>query len=507
MTRAIGAQARLVPALLTLAITAGTGRAHAAGVEDTAEGTVALGRQAGYVRVNDYHAVWQNPANLALVPSKDVGLELRVPVFHASFDRTPNPNYEYLATESFDKVNNSGSRMPTGSVGFSMPLPRGFGVGVGVFTPSGTPKVKFGNGAINTINVVPAMETLPGTSGARESPSRYMLIDRNVTTAFLMAGVGYSPIPQLRLGLSVGGGFVDVKFKNVSSLIGGTLQDAEVLSDVKVLDAFVPRTTLSVAATPLDSIDLLATFTYTGDISADGDLTVTGNGFSTAPTGNCASATPGPKCKVNDVTLKIPYQRFEVLLGGRYAQRRNKRERTLDPMRDEVWDVELNGYWSQTSHVDKYSLQIRKPGETQQIQLASDPNQAPAPLPENATLFHGWKDTYGIRLGGDYNVIQDFLALRAGLGFETKGVPKQNMNLDYWPVQKTTISVGATVKLGRWKIHAAYAHQFNQTVDVKAGQGNLKEVVALMPQAAQVINDGKYKSSLDVFSLQGNVSF
>ncbi|HEX5659926.1 MAG TPA: outer membrane protein transport protein, partial [Polyangiales bacterium] len=438
---------------------------------------------------------------------KDVGLELRIPVFHASFDRYPNPSYEYLATESFDKVNGSGPVIPTGSVGFSLPLPRGFGFGVGIFTPPGTPSLKFGNTAINTINVDPNTETLPGTSGVRETPGRYLLIEKEVLAAFLMAGVGYSPIPQLRVGVSVGGGFVDVAFKNVSSVVGGALNDAEVLSDVKVLDAFVPRTTFSVAATPIDSIDLLATFTYTGDISAKGDLEVTGNGITSGPVGDCASPTPGPRCKVKDVTLKIPYQRFEVLLGGRYAQRRNKRERVLDPIKDEVWDVELNAYWSQTSHVDNYTLHIRDANQQRQVSLASDPAIATAPLPENARLFHGWKDTYGVRVGGDYNVLADFLALRAGLGFETRGVPKANMNLDYWPVQRTTLSLGATVKLGRWKIHAAYAHVFNQTVDVKVGEGNVREVASINGAASQVINEGKYSSRLDVFSLQGNVQF
>jgi long-subunit fatty acid transport protein len=503
MMRGTRALARLVPALGVLCAVA---TAHAAGVEDTVAGTVAQGRQAGYVRANDYQAVWQNPANLALVPSKDLGLELRIPVFHASFDRYPNPAYQYRDTESFDKVENSAGVLPTGSLGFSMPLPRGFGVGVGVFTPPGTPSIKFGNGAINTIDVPPDFAVM-GTSGARETPGRYLLIDKTVLAAFLMAGVGYQPIKQLRFGLSVGGGFVDVAFKNVSSVVGGSLRDIEVASSLKVVDAFVPRTTLSVAATPIDSIDLLATFTWNDDVSAKGHADFTGNGYANAPRGDCASATPGQRCRVKDVTLEIPYQRFEVLLGGRYAQRRNPRERALDPMKDEIWDVELNAYWSQTSHVDNYTLKIREPMETQNIQLSTSPTASVIPLPENASLFHGWKDTYGVRVGGDWNVLQDFLAVRAGLGFETKGVPKQNMNLDYWAVQKTTLSVGATVKLGRWKIHAAYAHVFNQAVDVKVGQGNVKEVVSQIPEAAQVINEGKYKSSIDVFSLQGNVAF
>jgi hypothetical protein len=81
------------------------------------------------------------------------------------------------------------------------------------------------------------------------------------------------------------------------------------------------------------------------------------------------------------------------------------------------------------------------------------------------------------------------------------------MNLDYWPVQKVALSLGATVALGRWKVSVAYAHLFNETVEVGVGKGNLREVVAYVPEQAQAINEGTYTSSVDVLSLQGNVTF
>jgi long-subunit fatty acid transport protein len=513
MTTHWGTLLRGVAVLAGVVLSSQTGlpQAHAAGVEDTVGGTVALGRSAGYVRANDYQAVWQNPSNLALLPSKDVGLELRLPVFNACFSRAQNPASTYLPSElPFEKVCNEGGVMASGSVGFSMPLPKGFGFGVGIYTPGGVPKLKFGNSDINTVYVDPRTEVYPGTTNAHESPNRYLLIDKTVLAAFVMAGVGYSPIPQLRFGLSVGGGLIDVKFKNVSSLSAPGLTDNEVLSDLSVRDSYVPRTTLAVSGSPIESLDLLATFTYTGDISAEGDLKVTGNGITQAPVGDCASATPGPRCEVKGVTLKIPYQRYEVLLGARYAQRRGKRERSLDPMKDEVWDVEVNAYWSQTSHVDNYTLQIRRADQMRQVALSSDPAAGAPLLPTNATLYHGWKDTFGVRVGGDYNVLPQRLAVRAGLGYESRGVPTNNMNLDYWPVQKVSLSLGATVKLGRWKIHAAYAHVFNEQVNVKVGEGNVREVVAIPPPAgvqAASVNEGKYTSRIDVFSLQGNVSF
>lgn len=500
-----------------VAVLCGTSGARAAGVEDTVTGTVAIGRSANYVRADDFMAVWQNPANLALTARKDVGLELRIPMFSGCFQRQSDPSKNYRDTElsvsgsgTFDKSCNSASVMPAGNLGFSMPLPRGFGFGIGVFTPGGVPKLSFGNDSINTVRADEGQMQTP-TSNVRESPGRYMLIDKSVNAAFLMLGAGYQPMKQLRFGLSIGTGIVNVGFKNVTSLLGGSFEDQEIISDIHVTDAFVPRTTLSVASTPLDSVDLMASFTWNDDVKAKGDLDVTGNGFTTAPRGDCGAAMPGPSCTVKDVTLNIPYQRFEVVLGARYAQRRKPRERALEPMRDEVWDVEVNAYWSQTSHVDNYTLNIWKglPNSPEQrnIQLSTAANAQVNPLPQNATLFHGWRDTYGVRVGGDYNVIPALLALRAGLGFETSAVPAKNMNIDYWPVQKVALSLGATLKLATWRLSVAYAHVFNETVNTPVGQGRVQEVVAIRQDSADAVNEGRYTSQVNVVSLQANYAF
>jgi len=493
----------------------GSARVRAAGVEDTVTGAVALGRSANYVRVNDFMAVWQNPANLALLPGKDLGLELRLPIFNGCFDREPDPKIQalgpagYLATESFEESCNSAGIMPAGSLGFALPLPRHFGFGVGLFTPGGVPKLKFGHSEVNAIGLDPATETLPISTGKTESPGRYLLVDKNVTAAWLMVGAGWAPLKQLRFGLSVGSGVVSVDYRNVTSLLAGTFTDPEFASHVQVADWFVPRATLSAAATPLDSLDLMASFTWTDDVSAKGDLDVVANGFDNAPRGDCGSPTPGPHCRVKDTTLDIPYQRYEVVLGARFAKRNKPREQVLDPMKDEVFDVELNGLWSQTSHVDNFTLKINEGRTvTQRVALSTDPSVNPSPLPQNATLFHGWRNTYGLRLGGDYNVLPSRLAVRAGVAYESSGVPAKNMNIDYWPVQKFTLSLGATVAVQRWKFSLAYAHVFFESVTTPVGTGNVREITAVGdPKTAQPVNEGKYTASLNVISLQANYTF
>ncbi len=528
-----GAQWTVVAGLLAGTCLAMPETAHAGGVEDTVSGAVGLGRGANYARVNDFMAIWQNPANLALAP-RNVGAELRVPFFNACFDRakdnrttkpdgTPldqddngTPGIQYRPEEDFNEVCNEAPLLPAGNLGFSMPIGEQLGIGVGIFTPAGVGNLKFGDDNQPTVSPKPG-EMYPTTAGGKLSPNRFLLLDRTVLAAFLAVGVGYSPIPMLRVGLTLAAGFADVKYRNFASL-GPGFQDQEVLNDVNARDLFIPRATGSVALTPIDSIDVMASFTFNDDIKAEGYVDVTANGVQGAPRKSCFNrtagrATPGPHCRIDDVELSVPYQRYEANIGIRYADRDKPREQLLDPMSQETWDVELDAYWLNTAHVDSYSLTLydkTKPSDTwPSVAFSTAPNQDNASsLPAKASLPHGWNDTYGVRFGGDYNVLPGVLAVRAGVAYETRGVPLKNMNIDYWPVAKTALHVGATWRIvHQFDLTVAYAHMFNETVIVEVGKGNVKEVTALFADKALAANEGTYTSQIDIVSLQGNYRF
>jgi long-chain fatty acid transport protein len=488
--------------------------ARAAGVEDTVGGTIAVGRAANYVRAHDFMAIWQNPANLAVVPGRDLGLELRLPVFNACFDRARDPDVEYKPEESFAKVCNDSKLFPSGNGGFVMSFDNGLGFGAGVFTPSGIARVSFGDDRIVTFgqDFFPN-EQYPLTTSGAESANRYILLERTVIPVFLMAGLGYEIVPQFRLGLSAGFGIISIHFKNVASLTGRTFVDQEVLNDVHVNDWFVPRLTASAIYQPRNGLEFLAQVTVTADISADGYVDVTANGIQGAPRGNCKNADPGPHCRVEDVTLDVPYQRAEVYLGARYAALRpgHMQSTKMEPMVDELWDVEANVYWANTGHVDAYRLTLYDvpPSDPNagRVDFTSDPAGSPSPLPPNAVIPHRWKDTWGFRVGGDYNVMPSLLSVRAGFSYESSAIRRSYMNLDYFPTQRIGLHVGATLALGMVSLHIAYAHIFYDQVKVPVGAGRLPEIVALDRAAAQPVNEGSFNARADWISLQGNLRF
>lgn len=495
-------------------------RAHAAGIESTTGGTISLGRAANYLRVDDFMAIWQSPANLAVVAGANLGGEFRLPVLQACFDRakdnsrlyrTTNPERGQFGEESFQNVCNEGTLIPTGNLGFVQAFDSGFGWGLGFFTPTAIPAMKYGNDVIVT-QVPTARETLPITMSGVESPNRPLLLERDVLGGFIQAGAGYQFVKQFRIGLSLGAGFASIHNVNVGSIAGGTFRDQELLTDIHVSDSFIPRATVSFVAAPIDELEILGQLTYQSDIEADGHVEFTGNGIQNAPLTDCRvqePGQPGPHCRSDGATLRVPYPNLEATIGARYAKRRAARERSLDPMRDEIWDVEIDGYWSQTSSVDQYVLTLYTPMTTAHtgVAFSSAPGTNAVDVPPQNVIPYNWRDTLGVRIGGDYNVVPEMLALRLGFSYESRAIPVEYMNIDAFAVGKLGIHVGGTLALGPVRLSAGYAHVFFQPIDVGVGTGKINELVSQNPAGAQAVNEGYYQAALDIFSVQANATF
>jgi hypothetical protein len=498
--------------------------AHAAGIEDSVGGAVNLGRAANYVRVNDFMATFQNPANLAIVPGGDLGGELRFPLFQACFDRARDPNITTyrepsatsMGAEHFNNVCNEGKLFPTGNLGWAASLKKGWGYGIGFFTPAGNPSAKYGDAT--NVTVSPAANTLytPTLTGV-ESPNRHLLLERQALAGFLMAGLGAQPIPQLRIGLSAGLGFATIYNSSMVSAIGGSFRDQQILNELHVKDWVIPRFTTSVVVAPHDSFEIMGQLTYQGDIEASGYAELTANGVQGAPLNDCRSVgadgrpNPGTHCRIDGTKLTAPLPTLEATIGLRYAKRRVARKRVLNPMKDEIFDLELDAYWSQTSNVDAFTLRLfgeaRGAPGSPHIALASGPGGSALPVQPRVEIPHRWTDTYGVRFGGDYNAVAEMLAIRLGVSYETSAVPNEFMNIDAWPVQKVGVHAGLTLALGRSRLTLAYSHVFYGQVDVPVGTGQIKEIASEQAAMAQAVNEGRYQAALDVISVQSNLSF
>ncbi len=474
-------------------------------------------------------ATWHNPANLSVVAGGEIGYELRLPLLQACFDRARDasqttyqdqePGSGPPAYESFGVECNRASPFPTGQLGFARSFDSGWGFGVGFFTPAAVPNFEYGSGTILTRFPL-AGETVPYTTEGVESSNRFLLLERRSVAGWLTAGIGVQPAAALRVGMSVGLGFANLFNRSVASVQGGTFADQEVLQELEATDWAIPRFMASVVAEPFAGLESMFSFTYLGDIEATGNLEMTANGFEGATLGNCRSVdsssgtarpAPGVHCVVEDVELAVPMPTLEVNFGVRYASKRSSRARVLDRMKDENWDIEVNAYWSQTSNVDQYTITVYKeqPGTVgaPHIAFSTAPNAAALASPPEAVVARNWNDTFGVRAGGDYNVLPELLALRMGVSYESRAVPAATMNIDAFPVSKIGLHLGSTLALGSLRLHLAYAHLFYQDVIVPVGTGEVLEIVSQNPQDSLPVNEGSYSAALDVVSLGGSVKF
>lgn len=515
------AAAGVAAAASLLSASAWSSDAKAAGIEDTVGGAVGLGRAAYFARVNDFMAVLQNPANLSILPRGDLGAELRLPVSKVCYDRAYNPDiaasYKHDSmgnlAESFEQVCNDDFPLPTANIGWARSYENGWGWGIGLFTPAGVGGAHYGKDTNVTVSASPMEPYTPTTTGI-ESPTRQLGISREAVAATLMLGLGYQPHPMLRLGASFGAGFGSVRNQNMVSASGGTFRDQEIINELFVRDSFIPRATAALVFAPVNttsSLEFFGTLMYQDDIKGTGYTDLTANGISGAPLKSCLDPNPGTHCRIDGVKLTVPMTKLEATFGIRYAYRRTKRERALNPMKDEYFDIEVDASWAQTSHVDGFHVTLHDkmlngPGSPH-VQFGNYEGAPALPVQPTTMIPKYWNDTWTIRAGTDINIAPETFTLRLGGSFATNAVPVAYMNTDYLPVQKIGAHVGATLALGTYKITLAYAHVFFQTVDVPLGQGKVVDIAVNFADRAQAVNEGRFTGGMDVLSLQLNAQF
>lgn len=500
----------------------GAAHVQAAGIEDTVGGTVGLGRAASYARVNDFMATWQNPANLAVVPNTDLGFEMRLPILSACYQRFFDDNVEYKqpgaypgfqGSEMTGKMCNEAAPGLTANTGWAQSFDSGWGYGIGLFTPAGVGGSKYGNDTIPSW-YPSENETHEVTSMGAAAPSRQMGIERDAVTAYLMVGLGAAPIKQLRFGVSAGWGVASVYNKSAVSVLGGTFRDQEVINEIRATDWAIPRLNASVVVSPFDFLDLFAVATYQGDINAKGNAILTANGIKGAPLKNCSDPTPGTHCKIEGVKLDVPFHTMEATFGARISVARDGRvrDRVLDPMKDELFDFEVDISWAQTSAVDQYEVTLHNKTvddpKVPKIQFANAPDATFSYPRLSTTVPKHWKDTWTFRAGGDLQLIPEVVSVRGGVSYATRAAPVEYMNIDYWPVKKLGIHLGATFAFAeRFKAHVAYARLIYQTTEVAVGTGGVKDIASINEIQSTGVNEGRFTAGLNVFSLQLNASF
>ena len=452
-------------------------------------GSEQMGRGGAWVaRASDPLATVFNPAGLAGQPSR-VTIQANLDFHRTCFTRVKaasDTSVDLLAdpaTGRFPRVCNDIEPALNPQIGATLRVTDRIGIGALFIGPSAAGE-----------------KTWPefvedGTGTRRAAPQRYLLTRQAGIIAFPTIGAGFEVIPNLRLGLSFGWGFAKVKQSAATVALnnGGQTPDNDVRANLQVRDYFIPRISAGALWSVTPNIDVAGWYQWTDTLRAAGDVGTATSYYTAANArgddsrvgygdtifSDCGTGRPQDegKCGKGDnakVTLPIP---MEAKVGFRYHQPRVSLEEAQmqapagktyrrDPLANDLFDAEIDLTWANNSAID--ALEVRFP---------SDPTGAGrlpvsginSEIPPNADQPRNYRDVFGIRIGGDYNVIPDKLALRAGAYIETAAGREQFQHLDFAASQRIGVALGGTYRIRLSKdpmrtdaieIMAGYGHTF-----------------------------------------------
>lgn len=441
-------------------------------------------------RASDPLATFYNPAGLAGQQTM-ITLQANVSFSHRCFTRTYSQNDRTVeplggpttGNYAFPKVCAEDAPFPNPQLGFTWRVNDRLGVGLlPLLGPSAVGKA-----------------TWPEFVGTQPSPQRYMLIDSNLLVLTPTIGAGYEVIDGLRLGASFQWGIAGkVHFSNASMALnqeGSVPRDNDIRAQIDAKQLFIPGFTFGALWSASDMLDVAAWYKWSAPIDAKGDVTTYANYFSPAVANgdtskvkvgdssvpNCGdpTKTSNPCGNGNNGELKVPIP-MEAKLGVRFHKPRpgvEQKKHVRDPLSQDLYDVELNLTWANNSAFD--AVQLRFPGNpdgTGVIPVYGTPGT----VPPNADVPHNFKDVLGVRLGGDYNIIPDQLAVRGGVFFESRGQSNTYQNIDIMGSEKYGFGLGGTYRLrmgaekkSALEFHLGYGHVFyaSETNNQVTGQG------------------------------------
>ena len=501
---------RRIAALSTcaLALLSVVSRAKAGGLEYNGPGARAEGRGGAFAaRADDPTALQYNQARLADLEGDQLILSLNASAYNFCVTRAGTyadnimsadtsrfgAGTDSWANAAYPRTCNATPFEPGATLAFTHHIGDDLTVAIGVLTPTAAGTLRFGatDGTVQ--------------NGTLPNPLRYNLSSQAHLLFSPTLGAGYKLTPWLRLGAAFMWGMARIDNTNYVAPTADENPAADLRAHYVGWDYFVPGVIASADVTVMRGLNMMVGFKWSDAIHAKGSLDVTSGDF--APTADRAASTA--TSHVTNVGLVVP-QAWWLTYGVRYGMNRSANEpdpaHHANAMADEIFDIEFDAVYEHNAPVTNFNLSI--PAGSTAMVPAGGGNFLMSPLPANSVLPHFWNDQVNLRLGGDVNVIPDFLAVRAGVSYETNGVNKAFTQLDFFNTERVGLHAGATLRLmSKLDLSIAYAHMFYTTVVTPTADARYPQISAVAGPSPIYVNAGRYEASLDIFSLSANYKF
>lgn len=432
-------------------------------------------------RASDPLATVFNPAGLAGQPSR-ITIQNNTFIEHTCFTRVQaasDTTIDPLAGPggTYPRACNDISPTVNPQIGATIRLTERLGLGLLVIGPSSSGEKTF-------------PDFVPDANGQLQAaPNRYLMIKQSGIIVFPTVGLGYEIFDNLRIGASFSWGISRLKLASATTSLntdGATPAGNDTRANIQVQDYFIPAFTLGTLWSATPNIDIAGWYKWSDAIRARGDAGTAANFYTRQNASgddkgvrygdtifeDCGTGLPTKACGSGDnASLKLPIP-MEAKIGIRFHKPRSvpaampsepapgpdgapvapaapaapsRSSHVRDPLATDVWDIEADLTWANNSVAD--TIQIRFPGDASGKGTLPVAGVAGGEIPPNADQKRGYKDVVGIRLGGDYNVIPDKLALRAGTFFETSAANPQYQNIDFAASARFGLAFGGTYRI------------------------------------------------------------
>jgi long-subunit fatty acid transport protein len=502
-------------AIATLLI--GSSAYASTGYEFPDNGTEQLGRAGAWVaRASNPLATYFNPAGLA---GQNSGVMLTTNlVWQKNCLKRTHPdgspatagsNGTYVYPEEVCNEN-AGTPFPNPQLAAVLKLDDRISLGFAVLGPSTKGRFKYPELVDGTWN---------GNARKVPGPQRYLLMEDDLIFVWPQLGIGIEVADDFRLGASVIWGLARFKFTAMaagfadaqSSSPSGYPNDdftGDFRADLDVKDLFIPGFTVGALWSPSSNIDIGAWYQWMDDIKAKGDTTIFGPVYGANPQ-NPPQEQGSTSTSGDSVSIVAPWP-MQARLGFRYHQPREGNipefsTGTRDPMAFDVFDIEVDLTWANNSQFDELTVTLP---ENTYVRVGTIDFE----MPTDASIPHKWKDAYGVRLGGDYVLVPNKFALRAGAFFETEAQDPKYLHVDYVPSQMFGLDVGATMRFGALDVMVGYGHVFFKGLD-NGGDGMTKGLAGTTSATGEdyrteaAVNGGSNSSVVNVASLGAGYTF
>lgn len=424
-------------------------------------GAKAGGRAGAFTaRADDLTAVYYNPAGLSFLDGLWLQIDNKSSYNFVEYERAPLRDSSGVQTATFAPVRSETPLQPLA------PL-----VGIG-----------FGNGAWAFALVTYARSGVARVRYPQDGPQRYLLTEREAYLLNNTLSVAWQPTPQVSLGLSlymVVAPTIQYELAIAASVFGGldpVSNELDLIATIDAADWFIPNAVLGVWYQPSPAFEVgLSGQVIPADVNAEGSLDlrfahdVSMYGVEDREIVTYRNQVPAKNIRL---TLSTP---LSARLGARYIRRRSDGS--------ELFDIECDISYETWSVVDTLTL------NSDNLEATVVTRRAEIGVIE---VEKRWMDTVGVSLGGDFNVVQDLLTLRAGTFWESPTAEPAYANVDFTTGQHVGATLGASLLLG--DLSLALAYEYRVQPEVVTTDGQIHQKAPLDQEDARVVNNGRFRA-------------